>query len=516
MKIIHPVKSVMMKQKWGDKMKGFTKFVGSSLIAFSLLVTGCSKESSNEKTDDNTGEKATELTVAFYIHTAPPADLELVEEEISKYTKEKINATIDLVPISLGQYEQQTNLMLSSNEKLDALVVSSRMGYNSQVNKGQLLPLDELLDEHGKDIKESLDPDYLEATKFDGEIYGIPTIRDFAGAPSVNIRSDLLDKYGIHSESIKTLNDIGTAFKTIKQNESDISPLVSANPGVEPTQLYSWFDPLGDWLGVLPNYDNNLKVVNLYETKEYEDFVKLMREWYNDGLILKDAATSKEPGVNYIKSNRGIAYYGPSKPGVEQQESQKTGMDMKSITLGEPATTTSNVTGVMWGIPLNAEMPDKSMQFINLMYSDETLINLLNWGIEGKHYVKVEDNVIDYAPGVDAKTSGWNLGVGYLWGNQFKSYVFKGIDADIWNRMEEFNKSAKKSKALGFAFDNSTVKNEVSAVNNVINEYAMGLEYGTLDPDKSLPEFIEKLKASGIDKIIEEKQKQLDSWVESK
>ncbi|MDQ6420182.1 DUF3502 domain-containing protein [Paenibacillus sp. LHD-117] len=35
---------------------------------------------------------------------------------------------------------------------------------------------------------------------------------------------------------------------------------------------------------------------------------------------------------------------------------------------------------------------------------------------------------------------------------------------------------------------------------------------GTLDPEKNLPDFISKLKAAGIDKVIAEKQKQLDEW----
>ena len=100
-------------------------------------------------------------------------------------------------------------------------------------------------------------------------------------------------------------------------------------------------------------------------------------------------------------------------------------------------------------------------------------------------------------------------------GNSFLSYVFEGNNPDIWSEMEEFNKSAIKSKALGFNFDSSSVKTEVTAVTNVVAKYALGLESGVLDPDKSLPEFIKGLKAAGIDKIIAEKQKQLDEWAKN-
>ncbi|MNY51174.1 hypothetical protein D3C86_1867400 [compost metagenome] len=61
-------------------------------------------------------------------------------------------------------------------------------------------------------------------------------------------------------------------------------------------------------------------------------------------------------------------------------------------------------------------------------------------------------------------------------------------------------------------FDASPVKTEFAAVTNVITQYKLPLETGSVDTDKILPEFITKLKSAGIDKIIVEKQRQLDAW----
>ncbi len=87
----------------------------------------------------------------------------------------------------------------------------------------------------------------------------------------------------------------------------------------------------------------------------------------------------------------------------------------------------------------------------------------------------------------------------------------KARTADIWEQMKAFNESAKVSPALGFSFDATPVKTEVAAATNVVNQYKVGLESGSLDP-ALIAEFNEKLKASGLDKIITEKQKQLDAW----
>jgi putative aldouronate transport system substrate-binding protein len=48
---------------------------------------------------------------------------------------------------------------------------------------------------------------------------------------------------------------------------------------------------------------------------------------------------------------------------------------------------------------------------------------------------------------------------------------------------------------------------------NVINQYLPGLNCGSLDPDKEILNFVKKLKEAGMDKIVAEKQKQLDAWL---
>ena len=37
-----------------------------------------------------------------------------------------------------------------------------------------------------------------------------------------------------------------------------------------------------------------------------------------------------------------------------------------------------------------------------------------------------------------------------------------------------------------------------------------------MDPEKVMPEFLEKMKVAGSDKLIEEAQSQLDKWLASK
>lgn len=491
------------------------KLISIILVGFLLLITACSpKQESSTNESSESGDAVPEVNMVLFSGSVPK-DLKIVEDEINKLTMEKINVKIKLTPINIGNYVQQTNLMLSSNEKVDLMLVASFFGYTSQAAKGQLLPLDDLVDKYGPDIKKVMDKDYLNASKVAGKLYAVPTQRDMASASGIMMRKDLVEKYNIDVNKIKTLDDVESVLKMIKDNEKDITPLVPSNPGQQPTMIYNWFDRLGDGLGVLPKYDNNLKVVNLYETDEYAEYVEKMRKWQNEGLLMKNPGTNTETGANLVKSNVGFSYLSPLKPGVDSQESKNTQMHMVSASLGEPVSTTFGVTTMMWGIPQSSKIPEAAMKFLNLMYQDKELVNLLSWGIEGKHYEKVSETLVKYPEGVDATNNGYNLNMNFAMGNSFLSYIFEGSDPNLWNQTDEFNKSAIKSKALGFNFDSSQVKTEVTAVTNVVNKYTIGLENGVLDPEMELPKFIKELKAAGIDKIIAEKQKQLDEWAKT-
>jgi putative aldouronate transport system substrate-binding protein len=38
---------------------------------------------------------------------------------------------------------------------------------------------------------------------------------------------------------------------------------------------------------------------------------------------------------------------------------------------------------------------------------------------------------------------------------------------------------------------------------------------GTIDPESYIPKFVDKLNSAGLQKIIAEKQKQLDAWAKA-
>lgn len=515
-------------------MKGKTKKLISTMLALSLvtvMISACSSNNGSNNEAKNGGgnsqpasqaaqttknpNEATkdpyELTMAIPVFGAIPKDMAEVQAEINKITQAEINTTVKIMPISIGAYGQQMNLMTSSGEKLD-LVFDFGQAYASNVSTGRYKELDDLLGQYGQGIVDAVGVDYMEAARLGGKIYGVPITGAYATQPAIAMRKDLVEKYNVDVNSIKSIKDLDSVFKTIKDNEPGIVPLAGGLS--TPLDYYRWYDRLGDRIGVLPDYDNGLKLENLFASQEYAENVNLLHKWFKEGYINKDAATSQTDPQELVKANKAFSVMIVNKPGAAEMTSRSSGHQMVVANLSSNAySTTSDVLIGLWAIAQNSENPERAMMMLNLMYTNSKLANLLAWGIEGKHYVKVSDTQIKAPPGADTPGYGiqpWQIG------NIFLTYVVETDPADLYEQYKAFNQSAVKSKALGFSFNSEPVKNEITAINNVMDQFKKGLETGTLDPANKLAEFNSKLKAAGIDKVIAEKQKQLDEWAAKK
>ena len=166
----------------------------------------------------------------------------------------------------------------------------------------------------------------------------------------------------------------------------------------------------------------------------------------------------------------------------------------------------SNAGNTGYIIPSVSEHPKEALQLLNLMYQDAEIMNLLQYGIEGIDYELV-DGAVQKKDGSTYDVMGW------VWPNQSISLTSVGIDKGIWEKNREFDASTSAGPAIGFKFNNLMVMNEITACNNVIAKYETALRWGQLEPTENLKKFNEELYAAGLQTIIDEKQKQLDTFL---
>jgi putative aldouronate transport system substrate-binding protein len=451
------------------------------------------------------------LTVAYPAITEAPEDLPSVEAEINARFSARIGSNVRLVPIPRRVFERQLSMMLASASPPD-LFATDAGELHTRISRGQALALDNLLVFGGRNIARAIAPEYLRVGRSQGQTFAVPSIRDYASYYGVLMREDLIDKHNIQLEGIRHLADLEPVLRRIKEAEPDMVPLGLSDFRAFLYAYNNEYDQLGDDEGVLADLSPNAKVTNLFETRWYEEAAALARKWYLLGYLPRDVDTSRESAEDLLAAGKVFAALFPLTPGSAGQESRITGHALRSVPLTRSVSTTDKVGKVIWAISARSTRSVTAMRFLDLLYADAELVNLLDWGIEGRHYVRITQNVITLPDGAEDGRVGYQPNHGWLFGNQFLSYIFLGDDPNLWLKMGEFNRTAMKSPALGFSFDPAPIKATYIAVRNVMNDYRDGLETGTLDPAAVLPAFRRKLREAGIDAVMAEKQRQLDEW----
>ena len=487
-----------------------------SVMAGSMLA-GCGSDNASSSNDGSSKSADSSNQDSYTVKILAPGDASTddcakISEAASKITEEKFNTKVELTRVGFGSYDQQVNLTLASSEKLD-LMYEYCGNVTSAISSGQIVPITDYLDSYGSDMKSQISDSDWKCVTFNGDIYGIPANKEKATGWGFAMNKEMADATGIDYSSIKTEEELEPLLEKVKEMYPDVYPIVSNNGS---TSLMTAQDDLGGDIGSLESASgDNTTVINYYGTDEYMNEMKLRYDWAQKGLIMPDASTSTENANSLIGAGKGFGRFTNTKPGIEKEMEKEVGKEVVVLEMVKPYTTTTRVD-IVWYVPHNSEKPERAVQVLNEIYTNPDLANLFINGLEGKHYefVDKEKGIVNYPEGVNASNTGYTS-LPWAWPNETISYIWEGLDSDIWDQIQEFNKDATVSPAKGFAWDNTEVQNEVTACANVVAKYGPALECGSLDPETTIPKFLDELKAAGADTIIAEKQKQLDAWLEA-
>ncbi|MEW4225719.1 ABC transporter substrate-binding protein [Rossellomorea marisflavi] len=468
-----------------------------------LLLTGvlaaCSGSGSEKSSGDSTDE---EVKLTWYMIGTPQKDTKAVMKEVNKYTKEKINATIDMKMLDWGEYNDRMQVITTSGENYDIAFTSSwANNYALNARKGAFLGLNDLMDKHGKDMKKLIDPAFLEGAQIDGELYAIPANKEVGQQAVLSFNNELVKKHNLDISNVNSIADLEPLLKVIKEKEKNVTPIATFD-------AYLPFDSiLQEELPFAFRLDGNTdEVVNKYEEDITMETLKTMHEYYKKGYIQKDAATSTDSWP--LETPNWFVRKEIYQPYAEDVWSRSAGYEIVTRELHEPYIFNNSVTGSMQAISATSKNPERAMMFLNLLNSDEYLRNLLDKGIKGTHYEENEDGTIKDLP---ARVENYNM-PSFAIGNQLILKLYEDDPKDKWEKFEEFNKNSTPSPALGFYFDSNPVRTEIAAISNVTSEFSPALLKGAVDPEEYLPAFNKKLKEAGMEKVLDEIQKQYDEW----
>lgn len=441
-------------------------------------------------------------------------------KKINEILEPELNANLDIVVLPWASASQQLQLMLSGDEKIDVFYTQATNAVQ-YMNAGQIIDMSELIDKYGTNIKQIYGEDIAKINQIEGFVYGVPNQIERGSIPAVFMRKDLVEKYNIDTSQIKEPKDLESVFETVKAGEPDMTMLYSINDGDTPVTRLFRGDNLSDnnYLGVLMDQTNSTKLENFFATDWFKDTTTMLYNWYQKGYISQDAGTNTENWRTVCKAGNLFSLFFAYHPGTPVEFESSTGYDFEIVPFyNEPIINSSSYNGVTFSIAQNSENPEKTMEVLDYIYGSSEIMNLLNWGEQDKDYVieDADNGIINFPEGITSDNAGYNLNLGWELPNQFIAYKWTGSDPQLWEKMEEFNGSAKSSKAVGFLFDSSNYSSEIAALSNIVKQYSGALYSGSGDPDELIPELLEALDDAGINEVIQAKQEQLDDFLAAK
>lgn len=428
-------------------------------------------------------------------------------DELMKVANKKIEAEtgvqLNLQYIGWGDYEKKMSVITSSGENYDIALANN---YVTNAQKGAYADLTDLAPKLAKDAYDMLDPAYIKGNLIDGKLYAFPVNANVFAEQVLTFNKQFLDKYNLDISNVKSYQDIGELLKVVKEKEPTVTPL-AAGQGfkVESNMDYPITNGMPFAIDLL---GDDSKIINQYDNDRMKANLKTMHAYYQAGYIAQDAATSNtdhplEGKTWFIRQETQGPYdYG------DTILTTAAGQPLVSKPVTLPVKTTGAAQMANFVVSSNSKNKEKAVEVLGLINSNPELLNGLVYGIEGEAWEKVGDNQVKLLDGYQPKThmSAWNTG------NNKIIYVQESITEDQIAERDKKIAEADQSPILGFNFNTESVKSEITNIANVMNQYIDGLNTGTLNPDKAIPEMNAKLEKAGLDKVQTEMQKQYDAF----
>ncbi len=474
------------------------KRIGALLLAGTMmlsLLTGCgSTEETKQAADDSSKEVHLKWVIAG---DTIPEGHDKVMEEVNKYLKEKINATLEMQFIQPGDYKTKTQMMMASQETDWDLMFTSNWQnpYEDAALKGGYYDIKDLLQSETPDLYKFFPESYWDAlTMNDGGIYAVPMNQVMYQQKGLYFKKELVDKYNLEEAimAADSLEDLSPVYETVAENEPDVQALITSIP----TQFEESVTEIAAGISIAQG-----TVVEDCRDEDLLPAYKIMRDWYVKKILPQDVNFD---ATTYLQMGKVFSRYNRQLPGVNAKHRISYDWDV----INKPTTgitlRRADVQGALTAINRMSKNPARALKLLELMSTDQYLFNLMAYGIEGVNYTK-EGNRI-------TPTENSYYVQEFRIGNQFLAYLMPGYEDGVWEETDRMNREAPVDESIGFIFDRTPVETEITNVQSV-TEYSDSLNGGRAeDVEGTYKMHLEKRELAGSQKLKEEVERQYAEW----
>lgn len=474
----------------------------------------------------------TRITYAYPGFANPPYELSLVEDEVNRLALERINVQVGLLPLNAAAYGEEITRLIAAGESPDLLLTPPDGPYcfSSLVASGMALDLSDRIKAHGLGVDQAIqnvNPALLAGTTINGRLYGLPALTDYSSALYFAIRQDALQQHGLDLASLqsalRSAADLQLLLAELKSGTS--IPVLGTSAGgqllvypdlsldLTDLQASRMLDTLGDsqfGLGAVLGQDNR-QVMNYFSSEAYKTLTRQAHEWYEAGYVYEDAAGFDGEATDLVAAGKALGFFFVGDYGSGDKLTARCGHAMMVCKVADIALTSGRAQRNVWVLPSAGGQSAAALDFLGLTYEDAAMTNLLEYGLEDRHYIE-QGGKITYPPGATRASARYAVLEKDFLGNPYLAKIWWTDDADYYTGRLAANQKAVVSPLLGFTADTADLRPAILAVRQVLAQYRPGFESGKIDPDDHLAEFLADLEAAGYPAILQSIQKQVDAF----
>ena len=485
-----------------------------------LMITGAGKQANSDK-----------VWAAF-------------NEQLQQYVP---NTTVEFIDVPFEEYSEKFSQVLASGEGVDLAWTGWLVDKPTNINDGNLMPLDDLLAEYGQGIVDTLGEEVVEIHRnaADGKLYYLPSwqglcgdrrgwlvvteIAELAGDTWIEDTEAALNKwrnnYSEGTEAFQAVLDQATKYLAAAKEAGKLGA------GINTGRVFGWsmYNGTRSNPGVggseigIPFEDNTFTVIDGVASEHYKLYAKTMADWYKEGYIRSDimsvdTSTLTMPKNGEITDTTYVFSCDPYLTEADQDAATAdAGMDMTYLPVEENA---SLILGgdTSYAIPYCADEPERAMMVLNAIYSQPDLYNTLIYGIEGEDYTKNADGTITTSYVGASPTADDSYGIQrWIIGSCKNALINNGTDPNYYADLEALEETARVNPFMNFTFDRTNVEGICASLLNVYYEYGPQLDNGVAGDnwEELYNNYMSARKDAGIEELVTEFQNQLNAYIEA-
>ena len=450
-----------------------------------------------------------------YLLSDTRSDPQPVEDALSVLAAAELDMTVELIPThDVGditvQLVSEEPLDLFLMEQKDALEFITTSRYHEIPWETFLIDWSDYL-AYIPNVVEGLG-DRIQAGYMGNYLAGLPLLGEEGSYPALIAREDILEQIGVDPASIEltaadpdSYDQLTELFRKAK-SFSQFTVGLELSPAVELRN--GFIDPLGEGVGVLLlDGSGSTEVVNWPDTALCQKLYELNYCWTieeNLGIYVHSEDIVNENDYRMMRGEL-FSYFDWVYPGSVEAAEDRSGRELCAIPLNTAYR--SSTPRITYALCSHSENPEKAAIFYNWLFTSGEAKDLLSYGVEGYSWEIAPDGTasptVDYYP--DYKY--YSNASAFLMPNRFAGHLLNGESS--YSNYQSYLENLPLSPAYGFVFDPTPVQTELLKCRSTLDAVLSLI-------DSSNPYYMEQkrvMEHDGIDKVLSEKQRQLDEWL---